>query len=252
MPSRDKPGHDDGNVMPEKVDMADVFGRHRPKIPYQPIAELLARYARREPDKPAIVDLDQNTSISYGALERAVTDIAAALKQRGMGKGSRVLLLADETLEKLLIWLAVWRLAAVVAVLNVELNAKLIADLAAVVDPALALVHKELDGDVLLAGRPFVRFGRYSESAADADPARMISSAPWRAASRPRACRSATRPPISPASSAPPAPPAGRNWSSMTIAPIGSTDSPGWRRSDYPSTTARSNTARSAGTRRRW
>ncbi len=161
--------HDDGNVMLEKVDMADVFGRQQPKIPFQPIADLLARYARREPDKLAIVDLDQNTSISYGALEQAVTDIAAALKQRGIGRGSRVLLLADETLEKLLIWLAVWRLAAVVAVLNVELNARLIADLAAVVDPALALVHKELDGDVLLAGKPFVRFGRYSDSAAGAD-----------------------------------------------------------------------------------
>ena len=131
---------------------------------------MLARYGRREPDKLAIVDLDQNTSISYGALERAVTDIAAALKQRGIGKGGRVLLLADETLEKLLVWLAVWRLAAVVAVLNVELNARLIADLAAVVDPALALVHKELDGDELLAGKPFVRFGRYSESAGGADP----------------------------------------------------------------------------------
>jgi acyl-coenzyme A synthetase/AMP-(fatty) acid ligase len=149
--------------------MADVFGRHQPKIPYQPIADLLAQYRRREPDKLAIVDLDQNASISYGALEQAVTDIAAELRQRGVGKGSRVLLLADETLEKLLIWLAVWRLAAVVAVLNVELNEKLIADLAAVVDPALALVHKELDGDALLAGKPFVRFGCYPLSVADPD-----------------------------------------------------------------------------------
>ena len=150
--------------------MADVFGPHQPKIAYQPMADLLAQYRRRDPDKPAIVDLDQNTSISYDALEQAVTDIAAALRQRGVGKGSRVLLLADETLEKLLIWLAVWRLAAVVAVLNVELNEKLIADLAAVVDPTLALVHKELDGEVLLAGQPFVRFGSYSESAAEPDP----------------------------------------------------------------------------------
>ncbi len=50
--------------------MTDVFGQHRPKIPYQPIAELLAQYARRDPDKLAIVDLEQETSISFGALER--------------------------------------------------------------------------------------------------------------------------------------------------------------------------------------
>jgi long-chain acyl-CoA synthetase len=149
--------------------MADVFGRHQPKISYQPIADLLAQYRRREPGKLAIVDLDQETSISYGALEPAVTDIAAALNQRGVRKGSRVLLLADEILEKLLIWLAVWRLGAVVAPLNIELNATLIAELAAVVDPALALVHKELDGNALLAGKPFVRFGRYGESPDGAD-----------------------------------------------------------------------------------
>jgi len=150
--------------------MADVFGQHRPKIPYQPVADLLAQYRRRDPDKLAIVDLDQGSSITFGALDAAVTDIAAALKGSGVGKGSRVLLLSDEILEKLLIWLACWRLGAVVAPLNIELNEKLIADLAAVVDPVLALVHKELDGNALLAGRSFVRFGRYAVDAADADP----------------------------------------------------------------------------------
>jgi acyl-CoA synthetase (AMP-forming)/AMP-acid ligase II len=139
--------------------MADVFGRHQPKIPYQPVADLLAQYRRRDPNKLAIVDLGQGTSISFGALDRAVTDVAGALQQKGVGKGRRVLLLSDETLEKLLIWLACWRLGAVVAPLNIELNAALIADLAGAVDPVLTLVHKELDGNALLAGRPFIRFG---------------------------------------------------------------------------------------------
>jgi long-chain acyl-CoA synthetase len=150
--------------------MANVFGKHKPKIPYQPIADLLAQYRERDPDKLAIVDLDEQSSINFGALDRAVTDIAFALRERGVGKGNRVLLLSDENLEKLLIWLAVWRLGAVVAPLNIELNAPLIADLAVAVAPVLTLVHKELDGGVLLAGKPFVRFGRYSEEATDADP----------------------------------------------------------------------------------
>jgi len=150
--------------------MADVFGKHQPKIPYQPIADLLAQYRRRDPDKLAIVDLDQGISISFGALDRAVTDIAAALKACGVGKGARVLLLSDETLEKLLIWLGCWRLGAAVAPLNIELNASLIADLARSVAPALTLVHKELDGNALLAGRQFIRFGRYSTDPGDADP----------------------------------------------------------------------------------
>ena len=150
--------------------MADVFGKHRPEIPYQPIADLLAQYRRRDPDKLAIVDLDQATSITFGGLECAVTDIAAALKRRGVAKGTRVLLLSDENLEKLLIWLAIWRLGAVVAPLNIELNATFIADLATAIGPVLTLVHKELDGNALLAGRPFVRFGAYMPNAAQSDP----------------------------------------------------------------------------------
>src|SRR5262249_50055054 len=150
--------------------MADVFGKHQPKIPYQPIAALLAQYRHRDPDKLAIVDLDQGSSISFGELHRAVTDISAALKARGVGKASRVMLLSDETLEKLLIWLGCWRLGAAVAPLNIELNATLIADLARSVAPALTLVHKELDGHALLAGRQFIRFGRYSADPAHADP----------------------------------------------------------------------------------
>jgi acyl-coenzyme A synthetase/AMP-(fatty) acid ligase len=154
----------------EEGAMADVFGKHRPKIPFEPVAGLLAKYRRRDPDKLAIVDLDQQGSITFGGLEQAVTDIAAALRARGVGKGGRVLLLSDETLEKLLIWLACWRLGAVVAPLNIELHATLIADLARSVAPALTLVHKELDGNALLAGAPFIRFGRFSADAADADP----------------------------------------------------------------------------------
>ncbi|MCC6779649.1 MAG: acyl--CoA ligase [Hyphomicrobiales bacterium] len=150
--------------------MTNVFGQHRPEIPYQPIAELLAQHARRDPARIAIVDLEQDSSICYGALEAAVTDIASTLKQRGVTKGSRVLLLSDENLEKLLIWLGVWRLGAIVAPLNIELNATLIADLAVSVGPALTLVHKDLDGSALLAGKPFVRFGNYSADPAAADP----------------------------------------------------------------------------------
>jgi long-chain acyl-CoA synthetase len=151
--------------------MESVFGKHVPEISYRSIADVLACYRQRDPDKLAIVDLDQGTSISFGALERAVIDIAGALKQRGVRKGTRVLLLSDECLEKLLIWFATWRLGAVIAPLNIEINEKLIAGLAAAVVPVVTLVHKELDGDALLAGRPYVRFGPYSADPGSADPA---------------------------------------------------------------------------------
>ncbi|HEY1363407.1 MAG TPA: class I adenylate-forming enzyme family protein [Xanthobacteraceae bacterium] len=150
--------------------MTSVFGEHQPVIPYQPIAELLASHRARHPDKPALVDLDQGTSISFAALETAVTDTAAALAHSGVAKGGRVLLLADEVLEKLLVWLGCWRIGAIVAPLNIELNATMIGELAAAVAPALTLVHKGLDGAALLGSRPFTCFGRYTPDGADAEP----------------------------------------------------------------------------------
>ncbi|TMJ23892.1 MAG: acyl--CoA ligase, partial [Alphaproteobacteria bacterium] len=107
------------------------------EIPYLPLADLLAEYRRRDPDKLALVDVDRGRSIGFGALDRAVTDIAAALKERGVQKGSRVLLLSVESFEKLLLWLGVWRIGAVVVPLDIELNAAFVADLVTAAQPVL-------------------------------------------------------------------------------------------------------------------
>jgi acyl-coenzyme A synthetase/AMP-(fatty) acid ligase len=149
--------------------MTDVFGTHRLEIPYLPLADLLAKYRRRDPDKLALVDVDRGRSISFGALDRAVTDIAAALKERGVQKGSRVLLLSVENFEKLLLWLGIWRIGAVVVPLDIELNAAFVADLVTATRPVLALVHNELDGHTLMGGKPFVSFGSYGGSAGNRD-----------------------------------------------------------------------------------
>ena len=74
----------------------DVFGDHQLGIPYRPVADLLARYRARDSAKTAIVDLDDDSSISFGELDQITIDIGVYLKGRGIKKGSRVLLLSDE------------------------------------------------------------------------------------------------------------------------------------------------------------
>ena len=151
--------------------MADVFGQHQLAIPFSPIADLFAAYRRRDPEKLAIVDLDQNSAISFGELDEVVTNIAGELKRRGVGKGDRVVLLSDENLEKLLLWFGIWRLGAVVSPLNVELNTEHVASLSASVGPKLVLIHKDLDTEAFTLGSkaPICRFGRYSKD--NPDPA---------------------------------------------------------------------------------
>jgi acyl-CoA synthetase (AMP-forming)/AMP-acid ligase II len=146
---------------------AGVFGNHDLGIPYRPIAELFARYRTRDPGKTAIVDLDGDSSITFGELDRLTTDIAADLKRRGLQKGDRVLLLSDECLEKLLIWFGVWRIGAVVCPLNIEINEKMMVELTRSVNPKLIFYHKDIDAAALVGDHPAprVRFGRWGRTA---------------------------------------------------------------------------------------
>src|SRR5690242_2022974 len=149
--------------------MPNPFGDHQLKIPYEPVADLLAKYARRDPNKTAIVDLDGGSSIGFGRLEEIAIDIAAYLKSKGIRKGSRVLVLSDECLEKLLIWLAVWRLGAVICPFNLEINEKQMVSLTAALKPALILYHKDIDVAAMVGDAPAerVRFGAWKADPQD-------------------------------------------------------------------------------------
>ncbi len=149
--------------------MTDGFGHHELAVPFRSMADLLAGYKARDPDKLAIVDIDQGSAISFGDLDRVVIDIAGDLKRRGVAKGDKVVLLADENLEKLLIWFGVWRIGAVVCPLNVELNSEHIASLSAMVGPKLVLIHTDLDAAALTFGSnsPICRFGSFSKVITD-------------------------------------------------------------------------------------
>ena len=121
--------------------MPGPFGDHKVGIPYEPVADLLAKYSRRDPGRTAIVDLESGSTINFGQLDRVATDVASFLKSRGIKKGSRVLVLSDENLEKLLIWFGIWRIGAVICPFNLEINEKQMVALTAALDPALIVYH---------------------------------------------------------------------------------------------------------------
>jgi acyl-CoA synthetase (AMP-forming)/AMP-acid ligase II len=151
--------------------MPGPFGDHQLKIPYEPVADLLAKYARHDASKTAIVDLESGTTIDFGQLERIATDVAAYLKSKGIEKGSRVLVLSDECLEKLLIWFGIWRIGAVICPFNLEINEKQMISLTAALKPALILYHKDIDVAAMVGDAPAerIRFGAWSAEGAN-DP----------------------------------------------------------------------------------
>ena len=121
-------------------------------IPFEPILSVLRKYNQRHPDKTAIHDLDQNKSITFGQLFHAANQVARFLEQHGIEKGDKIGLLSDESLEKLIIWMGIWRYGAVVCPLNVEMNQDHVRDLLGTIGPKLTLWHKDVDGPGMTEG----------------------------------------------------------------------------------------------------
>ena len=140
-----------------------------PAIPFRPIRDVLADFAARFPDKRALYDLDQEKGITWDVLRNEANRIANWLARNGVKPGDKVALLADESLEKLLIWLGIWRLGAVVCPLNVEMNQGHLSDLLKSIGPTLTIWHDALDGPKLTAGVPgdTISFGEFLARAAD-------------------------------------------------------------------------------------
>jgi len=125
-----------------------IFGESMPElaIPFESVHAVLTKYAERHPDKRALYDLDQEKQITYGQLDYITRAIAQYLHHMGIRKGDRIALLSNEKIEKLIIWMGIWRCGAVVCPLNVEMNEAYLKDLLNNIGPKLVIWNEELDG----------------------------------------------------------------------------------------------------------
>jgi len=129
-----------------------AFTQPEPEVPFRSIREVLELYRDRHPDKIALYDLDQDKAITWGGLHEMANRAARWLEARGVHKGDRIGLLSDEGLEKMILWMGIWRLGAVVCPLNVEINEAYIRELLKTIGPKITLYHDSLDGRALTEG----------------------------------------------------------------------------------------------------
>jgi acyl-coenzyme A synthetase/AMP-(fatty) acid ligase len=109
-------------------------------IPFRSVAALIEQHRRRTPAKPAIMEVHTGASISFEQLALAVDAIARQLMSHGVAKGSRVVLTGSQCLDKLLLWLAIWRIGAIACPLDVAFIGKENARrLIEIMQPALVL-----------------------------------------------------------------------------------------------------------------
>lgn len=117
-----------------------------PPIDYRPLDLLLREHRRARGDKTALVDVDSGVRYSFARLADTVESAAAQLVRLGVSPGQRVLLLADNSVEKIVLWLAVWRAAAVVCPLDVAFVGAVAADtLLTTIDPVVVLCQAGAD-----------------------------------------------------------------------------------------------------------
>ena len=126
--------------------------QHDYAIPFESIGKLLSKYNARDPDKIALVDVSQEKSITFGQLHDVTNRIANWLVTKGIAKGDRIALLSEERIEKLLLWLGIWRAGAVCCPTNVEMNIEYVAEILSHLGCNLALYDSELDIDKMTEG----------------------------------------------------------------------------------------------------
>jgi len=149
-------------------DAPHAFEQPALDVPFKSIRGVLGEYRKRHPDRIALFDLDQDKSVSWAKLDEWANRVARYLEGRGLKKGDRIGLLSDESIEKMIIWMGIWRLGAVVCPLNVEINADHIRDLLRSIGPKFTLWNVGLDGPALAgdAGGALMKFDRWSDGMA--------------------------------------------------------------------------------------
>lgn len=133
---------------------------------FQSIGALLQAHRTRAPNQDAIVDLADRRSITFGKLADAADAIATRLRARGLEPGARVLLAGGNGIDKLLLWIGLWRLGAVVCPLDPDFSGAGVArSVAAILQPALVLLPSGAD-TAAFAGHALLRHGRWGGNAA--------------------------------------------------------------------------------------
>jgi acyl-CoA synthetase (AMP-forming)/AMP-acid ligase II len=85
------------------------------------ISELLARNARKFPDKTAFIDGE--IELSYAEVDRTVNRLASSLSRLGIRQGDKVILYMPNTKEFVYAYFAVLRLGAIIVPVNARLTA---------------------------------------------------------------------------------------------------------------------------------
>ena len=112
---------------------------------YKSVRALLAEQAANFGDKPYMVSIDQDEKVlSFAALHQLGNRMAHYFAERGIKANDRVLMLSENSVEFIAVFLGIQRCGATIATANVEMNRAHIGEILHAVDPVLVLVQEGL------------------------------------------------------------------------------------------------------------
>lgn len=121
---------------------------------YRSFHDIVAENARRLPDTPYVHCIDQDKSLTYGQLYSVSNRIARFLDARGLVANDRVLILAENSVENLAVFVSTLRYGATLATVHVGMNEAHMAEIIGAVSPKLVLYQDGLGLEKFEAGAP--------------------------------------------------------------------------------------------------
>ncbi len=142
--------------MPEEAE----FG---PKL----LRQWIDRGAGRGPEKAYIVSVEDGRTISYAQLRQLTTKIACFLADRGIRPNDRIALLAGNSIEHLVCYIAVMAYGATICTVHVEMNRTHLVQILPALNPRLAVFDATLGLDEVLAkvSTPCLPLGHFDDTA---------------------------------------------------------------------------------------
>lgn len=116
---------------------------------YRSIRSVLAANAARIPDKPYMHAIDDDKTLTFGALAELANRMAHWFRDRGLTANDRVLMLSENSIEFVAAFLGVIRYGATIATANVEMNRTHLAEIVRAVAPKIVLVQEGLGLEAL-------------------------------------------------------------------------------------------------------
>ena len=121
---------------------------------YRSFHDIVASHAARSPDRVYVHCIDQDKSLTYGALYALSNRMARFFRGAGLGANDRVLLLAENSVENLAAFVSTLRYGATLATVHVAMNQTHLAEIIAAIDPKIVLFQDGLGLEELSAAGP--------------------------------------------------------------------------------------------------